>query len=220
MERSETRILYRKEKLNRRQITGFLTPAVKCVLEGRMVRTASVLTSGKLNCHPGPCPPCIVGTKAILCLWQKHQDPLNVENQEGKYSHVKMSVERSLKCKKHMCSKTCHEDDCGPCNEDIILKCNCGKSTKTVKCSTESSAGDKFDCENTCGRKLACGNHTCQEPCHSGPCSECKLSPKVIQSCPCGKKQLSELSKTPRLSCLDEIPFCGSVCEKDLFWWT
>lgn len=36
-----------------------------------------------------------------------------------------------------------------------------------------------------CGKALPCGNHTCEQVCHAGPCGDCPRSGK--RSCPCGK---------------------------------
>ena len=83
-----------------------------------------------------------------------------------------------------------------------------------------------------CGKLLACGNHTCTKICHNNNennensllnligksrednnCETCSLTPNIVKTCPCGKKNLEENS---RKSCLDSIPSCGQVCEKIL----
>ena len=40
----------------------------------------------------------------------------------------------------------------------IIVYCRCG---------------EEFTCESVCERKLNCGEHSCQDPCHQGPCYDC-----------------------------------------------
>jgi hypothetical protein len=37
----------------------------------------------------------------------------------------------------------------------------------------------------SCGKRLACGNHLCEEICHSGKCGSCPRS--GVRKCPCGK---------------------------------
>lgn len=65
-------------------------------------------------------------------------------------------------------------------------------------------------------RKLDCGNHTCEQVCHRGNCDTCPLLPSNLTYCPCGAKQLCELSDETRTSCLDPIPTCGAICNKVL----
>lgn len=169
----------------------------------------------KLNCHPGPCPPCVIGTTQS-CSCGRTSRPVKCGESGREIFTCESICGKQLKCTKHKCTKTCHEDDCGLCKEDIVIKCFCGKSSKKVKCGVEISSVNRFECGETCDRQLSCGNHTCKKSCHPGPCNECELSSKVIQTCPCGKKKSSDLTNKVRKSCLDEIPVCGSVCEKDL----
>ena len=65
-------------------------------------------------------------------------------------------------------------------------------------------------------RVLDCGNHTCEKKCHPGPCESCPELPSNITHCPCGTTPLSELSQEPRTSCMDPIPTCDSICNKEL----
>lgn len=34
----------------------------------------------------------------------------------------------------HLCDKKCHNGDCGPCNKNTLLKCECGAIEKKVPC--------------------------------------------------------------------------------------
>ena len=80
-----------------------------------------------------------------------------------------------------------------------------------------------FTCEAKCEKKLECGNHTCDEQCHEGPCKPCKLMPSKLTHCPCGKVSMRELiikKKIVRTSCLDPVPTCENMCDRvlhDLF---
>ena len=47
-------------------------------------------------------------------------------------------------------------------------------------------------------------------------CESCKLLPSAVDHCPCGKTLLVELTNGKRESCLDPVPTCDNVCEKDL----
>jgi len=88
---------------------------------------------------------------------------------------------------------------------------------------TESS----FSCLSVCDRLLSCGNHRCPDLCHTGACRECPLLPKNCQTCPCGKIPLEllipynkrgarEAEISTRSSCLDPLPTCPNICDKEL----
>lgn len=92
--------------------------------------------------------------------------------------------------------------------------CYCGQSQRTVPCTPENSMIVYYSCRKPCGKKLACGNHTCQTPCHVGPCGPC--SALTVHSCPCGKRPLTQDELDNRTSCLQSVQTCGQPCEKPL----
>ncbi|KAK9827063.1 hypothetical protein WJX74_005265 [Apatococcus lobatus] len=61
---------------------------------------------------------------------------------------------------------------CPPCQAPVKHKCLGEHISKDLPCS----APKEFTCDSSCRRPLACGNHTCQKPCHaplgSGPLAE------------------------------------------------
>lgn len=92
--------------------------------------------------------------------------------------------------------------------------CYCGQSQRMVPCSPENSMVVYYSCGKSCGKQLACGNHTCQTPCHDGPCKPC--SALTVHSCPCGKRILTQDEIDNRTSCLQPVQTCGQRCEKPL----
>lgn len=48
-------------------------------------------------------------------------------------------------------------------------------------------------CEDTCGKMLECGRHTCHRQCHNGECETCRQI--VTKACRCGR-------------CSKELPCC------------
>ena len=59
--------------------------------------------------------------------------------------------------------------------------CLCKKQQKECHCSEP-----QWQCEDKCGKKLACGYHVCEVICHQGDqCPPCPLS--QVRHCPCGK---------------------------------
>ncbi|VDN34995.1 unnamed protein product, partial [Dibothriocephalus latus] len=63
-------------------------------------------------------------------------------------------------------------------------------------------------CMEICGRTLSCGKHTCEDPCHCGPCGSCWRG--VIYDevhCYCGYTVLS-----PPQPCGTKPPECDQPC--------
>ncbi|TFK47511.1 hypothetical protein OE88DRAFT_1720598 [Heliocybe sulcata] len=95
----------------------------------------------------------------------------------------------------HPCPLACHPGPCPPCQITIELPCYCGKQVLSYRCSnlhpskTRSVASQATDlsCGKTCGKRLGCGNHTCQVACHDGPCPPCPV--RDTTKCYCGKEE-------------------------------
>ncbi|KAG6877743.1 hypothetical protein C0993_004457 [Termitomyces sp. T159_Od127] len=82
----------------------------------------------------------------------------------------------------HPCPLECHPGPCPPCQVTTRLTCYCPqKKTMAFRCGERRS---NLSCGGVCGRKLGCGNHTCQEICHDGPCPHCAVREQV--KCWCG----------------------------------
>lgn len=158
-----------------------------------------------LQCHPGSCPTCIaMVTRKCGC---------------GKISQsLKCSTEtqvicgdvcgKLLNCSNHYCEKICHHDDCGLCENKINQSCYCGKEKRQVTCQLETST--TYTCDKICNKLLDCKNHYCNDKCHSGDCSKCKLLPDFVNNCSCGQTPLT----IKRDNCLDPVPTCDKICSK------
>lgn len=103
----------------------------------------------------------------------------------------------------HACTLMCHPGPCTPCQLTRTQSCFCGKTSKTVGCS---SGIHGFECEGICGKLRECGKHNCGVPCHEGPCPVCTIL--STDSCYCGATK-----RTQR--CGESGPFpCGNPCSK------
>ena len=97
---------------------------------------------------------------------------------------------KALNCAEHSCKLPCHAGACPPCNKKSLRRCRCGGEEALRPCSDPP-----FDCGNVCGKAFACGSHVCERVCHDGDdCGPCPLTNR--RSCPCGKKQVSNVSCT------------------------
>ncbi|CAH1789962.1 unnamed protein product [Owenia fusiformis] len=165
-------------------------------------------------CHPGPCPPCqAMVTKKCDCGKTKH----SVRCGQSKVLKCDKTCGKLLNCGQHNCSQVCHQGSCQPCDVTLIQPCYCSKTEREVLCGSKESFAKSFTCKSTCARSLDCGNHSCEEICHSGDCPSCPLLPTSVTHCPCGKTPLDELTGgQKRTQCTDPITPCQQLCEKQL----
>jgi hypothetical protein len=75
------------------------------------------------------------------------------------------------------------DGECPPCPQSREQTCACGKQTSLQPCAVP------YSCEQLCGKRIKCKNHTCQLVCHSGACSGCPN--EGVRTCPCGKRGIS-----------------------------
>ncbi|XP_061440006.1 NF-X1-type zinc finger protein NFXL1 isoform X1 [Rhineura floridana] len=103
----------------------------------------------------------------------------------------------------HKCLLLCHPGPCPPCPKMVTITCYCKKAKPVPRrCSTK-----EWSCQLPCGRKLPCGQHNCEKPCHAGDCQPCPRVSK--QSCVCGRQAAERLCASP-------LWHCDQVCGKTL----
>ncbi|GAV63752.1 zf-NF-X1 domain-containing protein [Cephalotus follicularis] len=170
-----------------------------------------------LQCHPGPCPPCKAFAPPRPCPCGKKVIRTRCSDRKSVLT-CGHRCDKLLECGRHQCERICHVGACGPCQVPLNASCFCKKEKEVVLCGDMAVKGEVkaedgvFSCSSTCGKKLGCGNHDCNELCHPGPCGECQFMPSRIKSCYCGKTTLLQ----QRLNCLDPIPACSQICGKSL----
>ncbi len=175
-----------------------------------------------MQCHPGPCPPCMALAPPQSCPCGKNTVILKCSEQDKGARTCLQPCGRALDCGRHFCDQLCHEGACNPCEVVVSAKCFCGRQQEGMLCGQLDPPGEMdwsmgvFSCELDCGRVLPCGQHHCLEKCHPGSCGECMLSPSVICTCPCGKKTVAELlgPGVSRCNCTDPVPTCLEACGK------
>jgi NF-X1-type zinc finger protein NFXL1 len=131
-------------------------------------------------CHLPPCPPCTEAVPTSCGCGSITDQPMPC-HQSINLTCSKI-CNKALVCGKHLCSRACHLDSCGPCPSSLARSCPCGSSLfPNLTCDNP----DPGPCGRTCGKKLGCLLHTCEERCHMGPCPGCKTL--VLKNCRCGK---------------------------------
>ena len=146
-----------------------------------------------------------------------------------------MTVSISCRCGRTQSSTVCHQgnEEQPQCMRVCRATLNCGRHECSERCCPgEKNAAERqatkrklrplgasrivdegFEaehiCTRSCGRMLKCGNHTCPELCHKGPCKSCREAIFDEISCHCGKTVLQ-----PPLPCGSLPPFCRFDCER------
>ncbi len=167
-----------------------------------------------LLCHPGPCPPCQAKVMRE-CACGRTKITVNCETNDNEVICQNI-CNKALNCGQHYCKSVCHSGKCSECQVIKTQLCFCGKDKREVKCSAQTSAVELYSCGAKCGKSLTCGNHKCDNICHSDECNGCPLDPNFVTHCPCDKTELISLAKSRRKTCTDPIPTCGKICDKEL----
>ncbi len=131
-----------------------------------------------LPCHEGECQPC-QKTSVQLCQCRRKQQQTLCATPEWRCEE---KCGKKLGCGHHMCDLVCHSGECPPCPLSEVRRCPCGKSTYKLPCTLATPT-----CDDTCGKLLPCGKHTCTERCHRGACGVCVQV--VTKVCRCGAKK-------------------------------
>lgn len=152
-----------------------------------------------LLCHPGPCPPC---PKTVRVSCHCGSAAPVVRRCSAKEWSCGNPCGKLLLCGHHYCETPCHAGKCLPCPKESLQSCLCGKFQSKRPC-----ASPEWQCEKICNKVLLCGHHRCEQVCHSDVCGDCPRAGK--RKCPCGQTTVS-------LPCTEDIPTCGSTCDKEL----
>lgn len=78
-----------------------------------------------------------------------------------------------------------------PYSPKLLKTCPCGRTPLKELGKPRKSCTDPIpNCDSICGKKLACGKHTCPFLCHNGPCMD-PCSQVDVKSCACHQKLFS-----------------------------
>ena len=147
-------------------------------------------------CHEGPCPPCSI-SNLTKCQCGRQEKYLRCENIDWKCDSICNSI---LFCGNHRCEERCHPlGHSHPCQRALSRCCPCGKVKNNLSCLEDTPL-----CGNTCSLILNCGSHKCENLCHFGTCSPCKLL--VAKICRCGKTRR-------KINCASIVK-CEYKCQK------
>ncbi|KAI3920812.1 hypothetical protein MKW98_005638 [Papaver atlanticum] len=162
-------------------------------------------------CHPGQCGECEVM-------------PGNIKS--CPYGKTLLQKERTLPCQVHRCKEMCHVGDSSLCVVTVNQKCRCGSSSRLLNATkrrriylpvrspvplsdsnSRYSGWDPHLCSMLCGKKLRCGQHSCESLCHSSHYPPCPETIFIDLACACGKTSLP-----PPQPCGTPAPSCQQLC--------
>jgi hypothetical protein len=138
------------------------------------------------KCHEGPCDPCAASV-SVPCRCGSTASPMAcLDVYPNNFDNVVSNIR---------CERLCDE-----------LK-ECGRHRCANRCCP--TRRNKMDpdglhiCRITCGKRLACGIHTCKQSCHRGKCNRCLEARFEDIVCPCGRtiQEAPIVCGTPPLNC-------------------
>lgn len=157
------------------------------------------------TCHQGDCPPCFERLDiACRCGRTKSRTICHQGNLEP--PQCGRQCRTTLNCGRHECGERCCSGE-RKASERQATK----RKLKPLGAARMVDDGIEAEhiCTRLCGRMLKCGNHTCPELCHKGPCGSCREAIFEEISCHCGKTVLQ-----PPLPCGTAAPPCRFDCER------
>lgn len=178
-------------------------------------------------CHPGKHPECGAMGPVMNCKCGKHKQQLPCL-----VTPYKVGWSCGTKCETVVCgfghtcpAGTCHLGFCAPCSENVSVRCYCGGSKQTAKCTKvipkrcfekenrELEFVGATLCDDVTIQYFDCNVHFEELECLPLPqeIPLCKFAPERVKSCYCGKTTAESLSRT---SCTDPMPECDNVCGK------
>ena len=157
------------------------------------------------SCHLGTCMPCLA-TMIIPCRCGRVESLSICHQGTVEPPQCIRCCRAALNCGRHECGERCCPGE---------RKATERQATKRklrplgVAASVDNTIEAEHICTRACGRPLKCGNHSCQELCHKGPCGTCREAIFDDISCHCGRTVLQ-----PPLPCGTPPPVCRFPCNR------
>jgi transcriptional repressor NF-X1 len=156
-------------------------------------------------CHSGECLPCF-RTVQITCRCGRNTFDAMCYTGDVEPPQCLRTCKATLNCGRHECG-----DRCCTGERKSIERQATKRKLKPLGMAARIDEGIEAEhiCTRTCGRLLKCGNHTCPDLCHKGPCNSCREAIFEDISCNCGRTTL----QAP-LPCGTQAPPCTFPCQR------
>jgi transcriptional repressor NF-X1 len=166
------------------------------------LKTLNCGHSCQVLCHSGDCPPCMQ-TTSINCRCGRTTSKTICHQGMEEPPECMRICRANLNCGRHECG-----EHCCPGEKKAVERMK-----RKARPLNSAPLLDGFEaehiCTRPCDRLLKCGNHTCEELCHKGPCGSCREAIFEEVSCNCGRTVLQ-----PPLPCGTRPPPCRFQCER------
>lgn len=187
---------------------------------GKQLSCGSADHTCPLNCHRGPCPPCLRSCfEEVSCHCGRTvlEPPVPC----GQRPVCRFPCARPAPaCGHPKLPHDCHEDGpCPPCVYLTTKRCNCGRNdVDNIPCHRQ-----QVSCGQVCGSLMPCGFHRCPATCHSGApqaCGQCSATcgkPKRLCGHPCRAKCHAPARCDETTPCAEVITVscpCGHLRQK------
>jgi transcriptional repressor NF-X1 len=158
-------------------------------------------------CHTGPCRPCMMNV-TINCRCGRNSFNTICHQSKIEPPQCFRVCKATMNCGRHTCAEHC----CSGERKAIERQATKRKARPLGSAQNRAAENDieaEHICVRRCDRLLKCGNHTCPELCHKGPCGTCREAIFDEISCHCGRSVLY-----PPLPCGTNPPPCRYDCER------
>lgn len=156
----------------------------------------------KSTCHVGDCGPCFKVVDVPCRCGRTSTELACVKASSEPTPMCSRPCQAQLSCGRHQCQERC-------CSGERKARDRQAARRKNKLAAPEEDIEDEHLCTRTCGRKLKCGTHSCQQICHKGPCPSCLEAIFEEISCACGRTVL-----LPPQPCGTKPPECRYDCTK------
>ncbi|KAF1815894.1 hypothetical protein P152DRAFT_370788, partial [Eremomyces bilateralis CBS 781.70] len=161
----------------------------------------------KQSCHEGPCRPCTETIQISCRCGRTTSKSICHQGTEEKPQCLRV-CRATLSCGRHTCAERCCEGEKAAA-ERMSQKRKLKPLSQASSVRDANAVEEEHICTLVCGRMLRCGNHSCTQLCHSGPCPSCPEAIFEEVSCACGRTVLQ-----PPLPCGTQPPPCHFDCER------
>ena len=192
------------DELNMSKRTSCTDPIPSC--KNVCGKTLACGHACKQVCHTGECLPCLL-TVDISCRCGRNSSSAVCHQASEEPPQCTRLCRATLNCGRHACGERCCTGERKAIERQATkrkLK-PLGAVTRAIDDNIEA----EHICTRVCGRPLKCGNHTCADLCHKGPCNSCREAIFEDLTCSCGRTVM----QAP-LPCGTRPPVCTFPCRR------
>ena len=157
------------------------------------------------TCHTGSCMPCLT-TISIACRCGRVRVSSICHQGTEEPPQCLRTCKATMNCGRHECGERCCSGERKAAERQATKR-----KLRPLGHHIALDGGIEAEhiCTRVCGRSLKCGNHTCQELCHKGPCGSCREAVFDDIICHCGRTILQAPSP-----CGTPPPACRFPCDR------